>query len=136
TQTGIEVARARQQVTQAESQVTTTQVALNTLMGRSHADPIVPLPSLTASARPESVPDERDAAVRQALAARAEIAAVEAARDAFQQEARLARAQGRPDLAPQFRAGSVTRGVEDAGIGIGITLPLFDYGSRRHRVRQ
>jgi Outer membrane efflux protein len=50
--------------------------------------------------------------------------------------ARLARAQGRPDLAPQFRAGSVTRGFGDSGIGIGISLPLFDYGSRRHRIRQ
>jgi outer membrane protein TolC len=136
TQTGIEVARARQQVTQAESQVTTAQAALNTLMGRSPAESIGPLPSLTVSAQPGAVPDESDTAVRQALAARAEIAAAEAARDALHQEARLARAQGRPDLAPQFRAGSVTRGIADAGFGIGITLPLFDYGSRRHHVRQ
>jgi outer membrane protein TolC len=136
TQAGIEVARARQQVTQAESQVITAQGALNTLMGRSPAEPIGPLPSLSVSAQPGAMPEESDTAVRQALAARAEIPAAEAARDAFHQEARLARAQGRPDLAPQFRAGSVTRGIADAGFGIGITLPLFDYGSRRHRVRQ
>src|SRR5439155_18408140 len=57
-------------------------------------------------------------------------------RDAFRQEARLARAQARPDLAPQFRATSLTRGFKESGVGVGVTLPLLDYGSRRHRIRQ
>lgn len=131
TQTGIEVARARQQVTLAESRVATAVAALNTLLGRAPAEPIGLLPPLTFT--PETA--DHNAALQQALAARTEIAAGEAARDAFHQEARLARAEGRPDLAPQFRASSITRGFE-SGIGISVALPLFDYGSRRSRIRQ
>jgi cobalt-zinc-cadmium efflux system outer membrane protein len=96
TQTGIEVTRARQQVTLAESQVVVAQTALNTLMGRPPEEPIGPLPPLTMAATPV----DRQAIVQQALAARAEVAAEEATRDALRQEARLSRAQGRPDLAP------------------------------------
>jgi cobalt-zinc-cadmium efflux system outer membrane protein len=132
TQTGIEATRARQQVTLAESQVTIAQAALNTLMGQPPAEPIGPLPPLTMTA--ETLDSE--AALRQALSARAEITADEARRDALRQEARLARAQGRPDLAPQFRATSVTRGLHESGIGIGVTLPFLDYGGRRQRIRQ
>jgi outer membrane protein, heavy metal efflux system len=132
TQTGIEVTRARQQVTLAESEVAVAQAALNTLMGRPSAEPIGALPPLTISA--ETV--DTETAFRQALSARAEITADEARRDAVRQEARLVRAQGRPDLAPQFRATSVTRGLQEAGVGIGVLLPFPDYGSRRHRIRQ
>ena len=142
-QTEIEVSRARQQLTLAGSQVVTAQAALNTLMGRPPADPVTALPLSPApavgEARPESspaAPVDRKAALRNALAARAEIAAEAALRDQFRQESRLARAQGRPDLVPQFRAGGVTRGLEDTGVGIGITLPFLDYGGRRHRIRQ
>ena len=52
------------------------------------------------------------------------------------QVAKLARAEGIPDLTPQFRATSITRGVTDSGLGVGITLPILDYGSRRGRIRQ
>jgi outer membrane protein, heavy metal efflux system len=139
-QTGIEVTRARQQVTLAESRVATALSALNTRLGRPPLEPVGSLPPLTLSAAPgmraEDVGGDSDTAVRQALESRTEITAAEASRDALRQEARLARAEGRPDLTPQFRAGSVTRGVHDAGIGIGVTLPLFDYGSRRQRIRQ
>ncbi len=130
-QTGIEVARARQQVALSEGQTARALATLNTLMGRDPAEPIGPLPPLAFT--PEAAPAE--AAMAGALGARTEIAAGEAARDAFRQEARLARAEGRPDLAPQFRAESLTRGGE-AGVGIAVTLPLFDHGGRRNRVRQ
>lgn len=132
TQTGIELVRARLQVTLAESEASVALAALNTLMGRPPAEPVGPLSPLVAPA--ETADDE--AAVRQALSARAEITAEEARRDTFQQEARLARAQGRPDLAPQFRADDVVRGLNGYGVGIGVALPLLDYGSRRNRVRQ
>lgn len=131
-QTGIEVARARQQVILARSRVTAAEAALNTLMGRTPAEPIGALPSLTFT------PTELDADVarRQALTARTEITAEQAVQEAIRQEARLARREGSPDLAPQFRMEKVLRGAENSGIGLGITLPLFDYGSRRHRARQ
>jgi cobalt-zinc-cadmium efflux system outer membrane protein len=132
TQTGIEVTRARQQLTLTVSRLTMALAALNTLMGRPPEEPVGPLSPLTLS--PTSA--DREVNLRQAVAARAEITAAESRRDAFQQEARLARAQGRPDLTPQFRASSITRGVHDSGIGLGVTLPLLDYGSRRHRIRE
>lgn len=132
TQTGIEVTRARQGVTQAEAQVRISEAALNTLMGRNPADPIASLAPI-----PREFPFiDHEAALRDALAQRAEIKSAEAAVEVLRQEGRQARAEGKPDLVPQFRATSVTKGVEEAGIGIAITLPIFDYGSRRHRVRQ
>lgn len=131
-QTGIEVARARQQVILAQSRVTAEEIALNTLMGRTPAEPIGSLPSLAFT--PTEV--DFDAVRQQALRARAEIVAEQSVREAVLQEARLARREGSPDLAPQFRIEKVLRGAENSGIGLGITLPLFDYGSRRHRARQ
>ncbi len=132
TQTGIEVARSKQLVVLAESDETNSVTALNTLMGRKPDEPIGPVSLPPAT----SLDVTNETLISQALAARAEITADEAAAEALRQEAKLARAEGRPDLAPQFRATTVTRGFNDSGVGIGITLPLFDYGSRRNRVRQ
>lgn len=137
-QTGIEVSRAQQQVTLADAQAAGTGAVLNTLLGLPANAPLPPLSPLTPSADAVDEP----ALLRQALASRAEIASVQATREGFQQEARLARAEGRPDLAPQIRFGSLVRGVPESssgngfGIGIGISLPIFDYGSRRNRIRQ
>jgi cobalt-zinc-cadmium efflux system outer membrane protein len=132
TQTGIEVVRVRQQVTLAESQLGAARAALNLLLARPLDTPTGPLPPLT----PAGPSVDRDAAFRQALSARGEIAAAEATQEALRGEARLARAEGRPDLVPQFRVGRVVHGFDDSGVGIGVSLPLFDYGSRRHRIRQ
>jgi cobalt-zinc-cadmium efflux system outer membrane protein len=132
TQTSIEVARARQQVTLVESEAIAAQAGLNVRMGRTPEAVIGPI-TLEAV---EAAPPDRESAIRQALTARSEIAVEEAESERFREEARLARAEGLPDIAPQYRAGTVTRGWSDSGVGIGITLPLFDYGSRRERIRQ
>jgi cobalt-zinc-cadmium efflux system outer membrane protein len=131
TQIDIEAARARQQAMVAEGESTAAQAALNTLLGRASDTPIGPLSPLTYT----TSPTDRKMAMQQATSGRAEIAAEQAAGDVFRHEARLAHAQGLPDLAPQFRAGSVIRRFDDYGIGLAITLP-FDYGSRRDRIRQ
>jgi outer membrane protein, heavy metal efflux system len=133
-QTGIEVTRAQQQVALAESRVNTAAIALNTLLNRQPEEPVgalSPLPAATAIEAKETV-------LRQALEARAEITIEESLRESFRQEARLARAEGRPDLAPQFRANEITRSFspQDYGFSLAVTLPLFDWGSRRNRVRQ
>jgi cobalt-zinc-cadmium efflux system outer membrane protein len=131
-QTGVEVTRARLQVTQAEARVATARTALNTLLGRDGATAVTAaLPAETSPAAPD-----REAAVAAGLTNRTEIQAEDALREGFRQQGRMARAEGRPDIAPQFRAGGVTRGVEDAGVGVGFTLPFLDYGSRRNRIRQ
>jgi len=130
-QTTIEVARARQQLIQADGQITGAEALLNTLMGRPVEQPVGALAPLVYSSLGVSEQD----LIGAALVNRAEIALEEAGAETFRQEARLSRAEGLPDLAPQFRAGTLTRGVSDTGFGIGITLPL-DFGSRKHRVRQ
>ena len=134
TQTRIELTRAREQEAIAEAAVQVREAALNVLLDHPASDSIgavalpnqdklPPLPSLTDS---EAL----------ALARRPEIPAAQAGADIFRQEGRLARAEGVPDLAPQFRADSVTRGVQNAGFGVGISLPFIDYGSRKNRLRQ
>lgn len=132
TQTAVEVARARRQLTLAESEVRTAQAGLNTLLGRLPEQPIAAVTPIPFSPEGEPAAD----LVERALAARAEIQSEAALRDQARQEGRLARAEGRPDLTPQFRAGSVTRGFGDSGVGLGISLPFLDWGSRRNRIRQ
>ena len=130
-QTGIETAKAQQLLVAAEKDVVLAESALNTLMGLAANEPIgtVSLPPF------EQETVDPEAARRQAQT-RAEITAEEAAAEGLRQVARLARAEGRPDVAPQLRMESFTRGPRDVGFGIGVTLPLFDFGSRRNRIRQ
>lgn len=132
TQAAIEVARAMGQVTRAEGRERVAEVALATRIG---GDPDRPIGALAGL---EVAPATRDRAslVAGALGAREDIVAADASTEARRQEARLGRAEGLPDLAPQIRATRLTRGVREAGIGIAITLPLFDHGARRGRVRQ
>jgi outer membrane protein TolC len=130
TQTSLEVARAQQQVLLAESQAAIASATLNTLLGRAPETPIGPLSPLTNL---EAVA-HRATELPSSPAARAEIQAAQAARDRLQQEAQLARAEGLPDLAPQFRVQQF--GTSQYGFSLVITLPLLDWGSRRDRVRQ
>lgn len=133
TQTGIEVVRAQQQVTLAGGQVAAAQVGLNTQMGRAPEAAIGVLSPLPTS--PTTV--QADAAVKQALTSRAEIQVEEANREVFRQQARQARAAGLPDLVPQYRADTLSnRSSSTSGFGLGISLPLLDFGGRRAQIRQ
>lgn len=91
---------------------------------------------------PPTTPDRDDPLLRQAFTARGETQSAVALRDRFRAEAALARAEGRPDIAPQVRVGYFTRGLQPAsegngaGIGVAVTLPIFDHGSRSNRIRQ
>ena len=91
---------------------------------------------------PPTVPDAGDALATRAFSARGEIRSAVALRDRFRAEAALARAEGRPDIAPQVRVGNFLRGLQPAsqgqgvGIGVALTLPFFDHGSRKNRIRQ
>ncbi len=51
-------------------------------------------------------------------------------------EVEWVRAQGRPDLAPQLRFESVLREPRFGGLGLGISLPIFDHGSRRSKLSE
>ncbi|MEO7719870.1 MAG: TolC family protein, partial [Capsulimonas sp.] len=129
TQSAMEVTRARQQVTLAAAEADRARASLNILMGRDVDTPIDSLEALPASFSPI------DPSIATTLS-RSDIAASEATADALRQDARLARAEGKPDIALQYRATSVTRGWRDSGFGVAITLPLLDYGDRRGRIRQ
>lgn len=137
-QTGLEVARAQRQTTLAEGVASAALAALNARLARP---PQTVVGSLSPFALSPNAPS-LDTALTRALGFRAELPLEEANRESFRQQARLARAEGIPDLAPQFRVGSLTRGLQPgssgngAGFGLGITLPLLDYGSRRARIRQ
>lgn len=132
TQTEIEALRSRQQVSLNEGQVNAAQAVLNTQMGRDPATPVGILAAFPGSVEPI----DRTAAAQTDQTARPEVAVEQAKGEELRQEARFARAQGRPDLAPQFRAGSVTRRFSDYGVGLSVSLPLFDFGGRKNRVRQ
>lgn len=129
TQLQVESTRARQLQAQAETDVRVAEVTLNTLMGRL---PQTPIPAVSRLALSLTTP----ASVEEALARRAEIAVEEARLEALRHQARLVRAEGRPDLALFGRLESFTRAPRVGGVGLGMTLPLLDYGSRRHRLRQ
>jgi len=133
-QTGIEVARALQQVSLAESRVLTSSIALNTLLNRNSEEPIGTLAAFSAP----SNPGDKETLILQALLSRAEITLEDALRDSFLQTSRLAKAEGRPDLVPQFRSNEIVRSFSprDYGFSVAVTLPLFDWGSRRNRIRQ
>jgi len=130
-QSAIEAARARAYEAQASGEEQATRALLNAYFGRAPLDPVsAALPGEAALNTPNL-----EAAERQALAARGEIAEAEASRDLPQARASLARAQGRPDLAPEFRISQITPKYMDAGLGVVITVPL-DYGTRRELIHQ
>jgi len=137
-QTTIEVARAKAQEAQAFGQEQAARAALNAYLGRAALDPVeIRLEAGMAAGGALDPASALDPvlAQRQALAVRGEIAAAEAAQDIPQAQARLSRAQGRPDIAPSFRISQITPTYMDAGLGVVITIPL-DYGTRSNQIRQ
>jgi len=131
-QSGIEVTRAKQQVVQAQAQADVAQGVLNTLLGHAPQESIG-----TVSAALPNLPSLEDQSLLvQALRNRPEIMLQQSAIDASQQDRRAIRAEGIPDLAPQYKATKITNGVQDGGLGVGLTIPFIDYGSRHSRLRQ
>jgi cobalt-zinc-cadmium efflux system outer membrane protein len=149
TQLQVELTRARQLELRARSDVRLAEAALNTLMGRAPDAAIGPVAHLTTEgssqlAAPSSQPEpsqpgagsREPGAASAASPQRPEVAVEQARLDALRQQDRLIRTEGRPDVTIAGRLESFTREPRVGGVGIGISLPLFDYGSRRHRLRQ
>ncbi len=131
-QSGIEVSRAKQQLTLALSDMDMARAALNTHMGRDASESIG---SMSVPAPSSHQVDSRTL-IAQALSNRAEISLEEASSEVLKQQVKQVAAEAIPDLLPQFRASRVTHGVQDSGIGIAISLPLLDLGSRRNHKQQ
>jgi outer membrane protein len=131
-----EVASAQLQLISARSRVRTAAGQLNTSMGRPAELPVTIAPPAAGSLPP--IATDIDAAVRQAIASRPELKAEQlqvAAARAGVEGARAARA-------PKLRADG-SYGVNDTTflpetkvwqVGLSVDLPVFDAGSRAHRV--
>jgi cobalt-zinc-cadmium efflux system outer membrane protein len=55
--------------------------------------------------------------------------------NALRQEVQLIRAEGRPDVALGARMETFTDRPRVGGLSVAVSLPLFDWGARRHRRR-
>lgn len=134
-QTGLEVIRSRQSETLARTRVKQAEAALNLAIGRTPGEalPVIELPVVKME-----VP-AFDVAVKGALESRAEIVGESARQEALWQEVQLYRAEGRPDIAPQFRSQYVTfqrPKRSDYGFSVAVRLPLVDWGGRKGRIQQ
>lgn len=127
----IETTRAKQQTALIEAEYGAKLAEINTLLGQDLQANIAQ-PALRFEAETVSV----EGAIEEALRDRAELKMVAARREKSQKEAALARAEGRPDLAPHYRAESLSRSPRSGGFGVGISLPFLDYGSRKNRIKQ
>jgi outer membrane protein, heavy metal efflux system len=132
TQLQVELTRARQLQLQAEAGLHLAAAELNILMGRSPDIPVAAASRLTFVPHPV----EAQPSTQVALARRAEVAAEQAGLEALQQQSRLIRTEGRPDLTLGARLDSFSSSPQTGGVGLGITFPFLDYGSRRSRLRQ
>lgn len=134
-QTGLEVIRSRQGETLARTRVKRAEAALNLALGRDLKEP---LPTIELPVVKMEVP-AFDVAVKGALESRAELAGENARQEALRQEVQLYRAEGRPDIAPQFRSQYVTfqrPKRSDYGFSIAVRLPFVDWGGRKGRIQQ
>ncbi|MBC8135295.1 MAG: TolC family protein, partial [Fibrella sp.] len=132
-QTGLEISRSQVQFTSAEGREESARAALNTVIGRDTGDavgklsPLIPAelppaetepgtvavppvaPQLPAPSAPVAPAQPSDLSTTtllgRAVSSRAEIAGGTASAQRFRAEAALARAEGRPDIVPQFRVG-------------------------------
>lgn len=130
-QARLELLRSKQGLVLAEADERDAVAELNALLAQAGAPP----PDLVPLAQTVPDPPPPDEQMKHALAFRPEISLAEADRKTAEAQARVVRAEGNPDLVPQFRAFSVIRGFREYGIGVVLTLPLIDYGSRRNQAR-
>lgn len=122
--TEVELARARQQLARSHAAVAHAQTALNGALGR---DPNTPM-RLTESLTYTPVTLQDKVLLQQGVAHRPELRRDQALITAASGEVDAARAAQRPDVAIQVRRESWDG---DGGVGLGISLPLVDWGSAR-----
>lgn len=120
----VELARARQQLARSQAAVSQARVALNAAMGRAPETPIA------LAETPAFAPVALDDATltEQGFANRPELRREQALVTAAGGDVEAARAARRPDLTVQLRQEAWDG---DGGIGVGISLPLLDWGSAR-----
>ena len=131
-QLALETLRAENLRTQAISKVKNAEQALNLILGRPATNPIPGLAPLALPPKSEPV----ETLLASALTLRPELKQVAAEQEGGEAKRKLIQAEGKPDLSPMVRVGSLFRGIPSAssgngaGIGVSLSLPL-DHGARR-----
>ncbi len=121
----VESSRARQDLARTESDLLQAKSSLNTLLGRP-ADTPFDLADELAFSPTEIDENKLRSAAEEARPELAEARSILAARKA---EIQAVDARRRPDLTLQARQETFGG---DAGLAIGVTLPIIDWGSNRH----
>ncbi|MDR5682893.1 MAG: TolC family protein [Armatimonadota bacterium] len=133
-QAEVAVANAQQAVARATSQVRSTHVSLNALVGLPLDAPL----HLTDSLEPRPVAGTMADAIARGLRERPELAEVRARMDAAQASIELAASGGRPSVVLGVNY-DVTGGGSLSGlwsVTIAVTLSLYDGGITRERIRE
>ena len=127
----LEALRARQNVVIAEATERNAVAELNALLAQAGAaaPTLEPLTATVADVEGSAI------LIAHALEHRPELGRALADCNAARARARLVRAEGNLELVPQFRAFSVVRGVREYGVGVAVSVPIIDYGSRRGQAR-
>jgi cobalt-zinc-cadmium efflux system outer membrane protein len=120
----VELARARQQLARSHAAVAHAQTALNAAMGRAPNTPMTLTETLTYT----PVTLQYEVLLQHGVTHRPELRREQALVTATSGEVDAARAAQRPDVAIQVRREAWDG---DGGIGLGISLPLVDWGSAR-----
>ncbi len=134
--TEADVATARLQLISARSQVRVASGQLNTAMGRPAETPVAIAPP--AAAAPPPTTADLEEAVRRAVANRPELKSAQQRLEAARASVEGARASRAPKLRADGAFGWNDTGflpeTKEWQLGVSVDLPVFDAGSRAHRL--
>lgn len=134
----VEEIRASQQEALAKAELEQAVLKLSAAIGTASPGDRRPLTELEWRDEDPGMPPEPSLSIslNQAKQHRPEIMLNDLQTARIEAEVEWVRAQGRPDLAPQLRFESVLREPRFGGLGLGISLPIFDHGSRRSKLTE
>ncbi len=134
----VEEIRASQQETLAKAELQQAVLKLSAAIGTASPGESRPLTELECRDEDPGLPPEPSlsSSIDQAKKHRPEMMLSDLQTARIEAEVEWVRAQGRPDLAPQLRFESVLREPRFGGLGLGISLPIFDHGSRRSKLTE
>lgn len=130
--TDVELARAQQELVQAQLELDSTKAALTTVVNRQCGDSL----SIADELAFTEIAIDRNKLIATAIACRPEALASAAQLGAANGQIIAARANRIPDIALQARKESFDSELNDGGIALAITLPILDWGSSRAAIRQ
>lgn len=131
--TEIESRRVEQELEQAKTEVIAKQIALNLALGQEPSTPVLPADEL--SYRPLTISPEE--LKKLALKRRPEILVAQSKLLAQRFAFKFAQSQKLPDFFLLVRFGESERAIRSSSprFGIGITLPLLDFGSIKGEIQ-